>query len=220
MFLRLANLIFLHLTEMLIVSGSHKISVDGLRVGILSEKSNHPLISRVEEALMLIRQHDPFRYHKIKRDIGKIWIVTTLGSPANGDFTAALHRCRLKESFVRSASLEQIASTIVHEATHAHPCLRKINSSDATRYRIEGICMRQELAFAQTLPDGQALCALLEKNLVRDPMIWSDDAMARAFIATNIADWQGMGTPPWLMRIVQAAVRWRIRIWLRRNKQD
>jgi hypothetical protein len=53
--------------------------------------------------------------------------------------------------------LQTIASTIIHEATHARLDGWDIGYDEASRYRIEAICLRRELNFLTKLPDSEHL---------------------------------------------------------------
>jgi hypothetical protein len=90
--------------------------IDGLWVG--SIRGDLRALDRVEEALRLIKTHDPIRYARLLRDLDRVWVTvlpTSLGS-----FTSALKACELDERFVlaETSKPEKIAATIVHEATH------------------------------------------------------------------------------------------------------
>jgi hypothetical protein len=127
--------------------------VDGLWVGVLGDKKDDYLLRRVEYALKLIEQYDPTRYRRILRDVDRIWISPLIG--ALGQFSDTLKTCGLDYKFVSSSSPDLIASIIVHEATHAHPYLRKLGYPENLRYRIERICIKQQLAFARRYPNGK-----------------------------------------------------------------
>jgi len=67
--------------------------------------------------------------------------------------------CELQEEFVRaeSTSVAQIASAIVHEATHARLMRLGLGYEEPKRLRIERICFDSERAFVRRLPDGDKL---------------------------------------------------------------
>jgi len=188
--------------ERLVMRISYHRHFEDLWIGVLGGKSDDHLLRRLEAALVLIRQHDPVRYKRICRDIDRIWICPLPGPL--GSFQPALRRCNLEFRFVGSSSPEVIASTIVHEATHAHPCLRKIGYPEALRYRIEQICMRQELAFASRLPDGGEAREQVERNLTRPPSSWSDAALGTWYLSEELAMARHFGVPDWIIKSSRA----------------
>jgi hypothetical protein len=128
----------------------------GLWVGT-REAEPHPALRRVEEALRLIKDHDTLHYSRIIRNLERV-LVQLLPS-ALAHYKSSLNACVLDERFVlaETTTLERIASTIVHEATHARLDGWGIDYDEASRYRIEAICLRRELNFLTKLPDSEHL---------------------------------------------------------------
>src|SRR4051794_10306861 len=188
--------------ESLLMRLSRSRRVDGIWLGVGGDKEH--LLGRVEEALGLIKQYDSSRYRRLLRDVERIWI-TVLPGP-RGSFRPDLNRCDLDCRFVAEASAETIASTIVHEATHAHPCLRKFGYPEHLRHRIEHICMRQELAFADRLPNGGTIREEVGRSLSRPPSDWSSEVLGKWYLAGELAAVRHLGVPEWL---VQSLLRMR-----------
>lgn len=189
--------------------------LDGVWIGIMGigDQSDDHLLDRVEEAMRLIKTHDPSRYRRIIRDLDRIWITVLTGS--QGEFIAEFRRCDIEERFVASESPENIASVIVHEATHAHPCLVKIGYPEALRLRIEKICLRQELAFLDRLPGGgearRDLVTNLLANIDHYRSFWTDKEHADRQPARMLEAMKYIKTPDWLAKAVIAAWRRRER---------
>jgi hypothetical protein len=139
-------------------------NIDGLWVGTL-ESAPHPGLRRVEDALCLIRQHSPLHYSRVIRHLERVWVVLLVDALAC--YQSPLKACELDERFVLgdTTTLEQIASTIVHEATHARLDNWGITYEEKMRWRIEAICLRRELAFAIGLPESAQLQDELERSL-------------------------------------------------------
>jgi hypothetical protein len=184
--------------------------VDGLWIGVLGNRSDLPLIDRVEDALRLIERTHPVRYRQVRRDVRRIWIVHQFG--ALGSFLPEQSRCDLDHPFVRTASPEEIAATIVHEATHGHPCLRKLGYPEELRHRIERICGQRELEFARLLPGAEELCAEIERSLAREPEFWTTESLRAWELEGAIAAAKDAGAPDWLVRLVLAVRRLRERL--------
>lgn len=176
----------------------HRIDVGGLWLGILGTSRDDATLRRVEAALRLIERHDPSRYRRLRRDLTRIWICPLIG--AHGAYSFATRICKLDVTSAQSATPEELASTIVHEATHAHPCLRKFGYTEAVRYRIEMLCLRQELAFARLLPGSEAMQTELHRRLQAPAMIWSDALREelQPALATDAA--RSYGLPEWVIK--------------------
>jgi hypothetical protein len=90
--------------------------VDGLWVGA-TESEPEPSLRRVEDALQLIKLHDPLHYSRVIHNLERIWVH--LAPNARACYDVSLRACVLDERFVllETTTLEELASTIVHEAT-------------------------------------------------------------------------------------------------------
>ena len=182
--------------------------IDGLWVGVFGGRRDDQLLCKVEDALRLIKTCDAARYRRLLRDVDRIWI-RVLPGPL-GSFSAKFRRCCLDYRFVGAASTEAIASTIVHEAAHGHPWLIRFGYPEGLRHRIEQICMRQEMAFADRMPDGGRLRAQIRRDLARPAALWSTEAIAQRWTAGQLAAARFVGLPDWLTRSLLAIGRlWR-----------
>jgi hypothetical protein len=156
---------------------SRNTRVDGLWVGVFMEERGAEILKRLVEALQLIKSCDPYRYRRVLREIERIW-----AHPLPWEWAIwlpALKRCVVDPRFVLSASPSLIASAIVHEATHAAMDQRHIGYSEQLRDRVEKVCMRQELAFAAKIPDGDELRRNIEGRLASATSDWLTDAALR-----------------------------------------
>jgi hypothetical protein len=136
--------------------------VDGIWVGSWRTPED---LTRVEHALHLVKRHSPLHYSRIIRDLERIWIF--LVPEGLGHYDHSLKACVLDERFIADAaiSVERIASTIVHESTHARLERFGIAYEEELRGRIEAICFRRELALAVRLPDGAKLVEEIARYL-------------------------------------------------------
>jgi hypothetical protein len=156
---------------------SYSRRIDGLWVGCWNSDREKRLIvfGRVAEALCLIKQYDPRRYNRLRRDMDRIWVFVLTGN--QGEYRDALKMCVLDERYVLAAATrpEQIASTIVHEATHARLIRCGIGYEEALRARVEAVCFRQQRAFAAKLPVGEPTREEAERRLTGYPSdFWTD----------------------------------------------
>jgi hypothetical protein len=162
-------------------------------------------LTRVESALLLIKQHSPLDYARIVRELERIWV--TLSFHGLGEYKHSLTACILDERYVAdpATTVEQIASTIVHETTHARLERYGIGYKQELRARIEAICFRRELAFAARLPDS----AELQQGIARclewyqaNPDQFSDAHFQEDHTAGGIEALRYLGTPDWLIRAI------------------
>ena len=131
--------------------------IDGLWVGCYDKRLSAQVFCRMEEGLRLIKQYDPIRYRRLIRDLDRIWITLLPGDL--GHYRTELKLCALDERYVlaEDTTPDLIASVIVHEATHARLKRRGIGYDEPIQSRVEAVCFRRELAFADKLPNGIAV---------------------------------------------------------------
>ena len=122
-------------------------------------------MSRVEGALGLIKTYDRIRHEHLVRDLERVrvWLLPC-GSGSN---KKSLRSCELDSRYVHAetSSLEMIASTIVHEATHARLMRCGIGYELELRARVEMACVRRQLAFAAKLPNADQVRESPERSL-------------------------------------------------------
>jgi hypothetical protein len=179
--------------------------VDGIWIG--SWRGNSENLTRVEAALSLVKQHSPLDYARITRELERIWV--TLSVYERGQYHHALRACILDERYVADSAttVEQIASTIVHEATHARLERYGIEYKEELRTRIEAICFRRELAFAVRLPNSaepQEIARRLEWYQ-SNPDQFSDAQFREHQTAGGAEALRYLGAPDWLIRAVLAS---------------
>jgi hypothetical protein len=185
--------------------------VDGLWVGAIAEEDCDALLRRVETALGIIRTYDPHRYDRLRRDLERVWVrVQTRGN--TGRYNVALRTCELDPRYLRREDVgaSDIASVIVHEATHAR--LRRCDSSQPFRNRIEAACRRQELTFSLRLPqpDGDKIRDKVKRMDQVPDDFWSDASHGKRHRLGVDEALRYLGTPGWLtrpIRVIQRIVR-------------
>lgn len=178
--------------------------IDGLWVGCFDDKPE-PRLQRVEEALNLIKTYDRGRYERIIRDLERIWVLVIPGKIAA--FDSSIWACLLDPRHVLddAKSPERIATSIVHEATHARLWRRGIGYEEKLRSRVEAICFRRERAFAAKLPNGEQLRELADRNLLgyKNQEYWTDEAFRARYYEDALEGLKYLGTPNWLMQILK-----------------
>jgi hypothetical protein len=191
-----------HLLHRLELAMSDYRHVDGIWIG--NRGSSAEDLTRVEGTLSLIKRHSPLDYARIIRELDRIWV--NLSHHGLGEYRHSLKACILDERYVAdpATTVEQIASTIVHEATHARIERYGIKYKEELRTRIEAICFRRELAFAARLPNGAELQQRIERYLEfyqSNPDQFSDAQFQEWDAAGGIEALRYLGTPDWLARV-------------------
>jgi hypothetical protein len=177
--------------------------VDGIR---LAASGGQFALDRIEEALGLIKRHEPMRFRRMKEDVDLIG-VWLLPGPL-GCFDTNARASIIDRRFVLDGATTpaMIASVIVHEACHARLESLGIDYSEERRARIEALCKRQELRFAARLQDQ----ALIDWNRDWDPGArLSDRDMTEDAIAGHVEALRHLGVPDVLIRGLVALRRWR-----------
>jgi hypothetical protein len=161
----------------------------------------------VERALNLIKLHDRVRYHRLIQDVERVWV--RLVPHGSGTFNEAINTCELDTRFVcvETSTPEQIASMIVHEATHARLLRSGIDYSEDLRARVEAVCVRREIAFATRLPNGAQVRERAERNLesYTADALWAGPAFEERFLKGSVETLRYLGVPNWVIRTLLAA---------------
>jgi hypothetical protein len=186
-------------------------NIDGLWVGAWESKP-HPGLRRIEDALQLIKQHDSLHYSRVIHNLERIWMH--LVPTANATYEGSLKACVLDERFVllETTTLEEIASAIVHEATHAKLEQWGISYDEKERSRIEAVCLRRELNFVTKLPHSEPLREQIARTLewcVSDHDYFSNVSFQQRHHQGAVETLRYLGTPDWLIRFFRFLQRMR-----------
>jgi hypothetical protein len=181
--------------------------LDGIWIG--SWRGRQEDLTRVEGALVLIKQHSPLDYARIARELERVWVDLVLYGL--GEYRHSLRACILDERYVAdpTTTVEEIASTIVHEATHARLERYGIEYEEQRRARIEAICFRRERAFAARLPDGAELQERIARYLEwyqANPEQFSDTRFQENHMAGGIEALRYLGIPDWIIRAISVSM--------------
>lgn len=116
--------------------------------------------------------------------------------------------CELEDNFVRAedTSVAQIASAIVHEATHARLMRLGFGYEEPKRLRIEHICFGAQQAFARRLPDGKELVKEVEETQAYYGEAYFSDAGQRDAIREGL---RTLGVPKWIIWLLAKLASYR-----------
>jgi hypothetical protein len=194
--------------ERLLLRLSTSRTVDGLWVGSMESKPQ-PGLRRVGDALQLIKRHHTLHYSRTIHNLERIFVY--LDPHARAYYDRSLNACVLDERFVvpETTTLERIACTIVHEATHARLERWGIGYDDEkARTRIEAICLRRELNFIAKLPHSEPLREEIARTLewcVSDRDYFSDVSFQQRTDQGQVETLRYVGTPDWLINVLLKA---------------
>jgi len=190
--------------------------IDGLLINVW--RGEPQLSRRIEEALRLIKQHDSLHYSRVVNNLDRIWVHLLPNAAAAYD--RSLNACVFDERFVllESTTPERLASTIVHEATHARLERWGVAYDEKKRPRIEAICLRRELNFVTGLPDSEPLQDEIKSTLewcAGEHNFFSDENFQQREEQGQFETLRYLGAPNWLINTLMRLIQRRRERWLR-----
>jgi hypothetical protein len=160
-------------------------------VAFSGEESFALFVERICDALDLIGRTDSRWLQRILRNLSSFALVADGGEY----FDPGLRTYVVDLKVLMARSVEEVAMTIVHEATHARLRRLHVRSTPANVARIEKLCVDQEVALAARLPDSDKWIARATAKLERP--WWGSDQLARRIEAQL----RTYGFPEWLIRL-------------------
>jgi hypothetical protein len=132
--------------------------------------------ANITSALDLLRDHGSRTLDDIRRHTNGVFVWVTAG--ARGEWHHETRLVILEETYVYHGctSARDIASTLVHESTHARLDAKGFEYSPEQRERIERVCFRRQLAFARRLSEPGDLVGQAERQLQRSPHYFTREA--------------------------------------------
>ncbi|MEO5799015.1 MAG: hypothetical protein ABIZ70_14895 [Gemmatimonadales bacterium] len=128
--------------------------VRGFRVEITNSRSDiatEDVVARLDDAIAMLERYQPVRVAHMRRDIAGITVerYACRGAYLPGQRTILTELTFLAR---RDIGVEVVASSLIHEATHARIHRGAPNHTISEPAREERICRRVELAFGESLP--------------------------------------------------------------------
>jgi hypothetical protein len=151
------------------------------------------VLARLDEALALIEQYQPWRLSHLRRDLRQISVVRY---PCRGAYLPAERACITELTFLarRDITAAIVAASIVHEGMHARAHRMGVRSETRDMAREERLCRRAEVDFGFSLPvtlgrpvveRACASLALSDENIA--PTIDWDEALRRQAVIDKAA---------------------------------
>lgn len=177
-----------------LISSSPKTEVRGLRiVDVTNSADSSLLLQRVQVAVEMIADADRRRFFRARQDLK--WIVLSIAKSA-AEYVPAASICIIDVEYVRDSEPLIIASSIVHEATHARIDNAGISyDSSRKRARIERRCVREEISFIRLQNGSEELVKRLESGMANE--WWTEERIALA----RLSQLRRLGVPDWALNI-------------------
>ncbi len=147
---------------------------------------------KLDAALSLIESSSPRRMVRMRRDLKRLFFLPTGG--VAGVFLESVDACGIDAGWLLQASELAVAMTLVHEATHARICGCGIPCQGSTIPRIEALCVREEVSFAERFADSAAEVAEAHAAVARG---WWGRGESEA---RRLQQLRQLGVPKWLLR--------------------
>ena len=165
---------------------------------LLPSESAAAIWAKVERALTLIHACDPRSFNRLSRLVDGVFVFGDVGPQAYWSERTRL--ITIQEAHVMNprASPGEIASTLVHETTHAWLDAKGFSYDAECRQRVEAICVRSELAFARKVPDSGRIVSAAEWRLALPASHWTD----AGFTQRARQQLRSIGIPKWLARVL------------------
>ena len=126
----------------------------GMNVVVINTRpdiATSTVVERLDEALGLIEQYQPWRLAHLQRDLKEIRVERFA---CRGAFMPDVRTCITELTFLARRDIQAgpVASSILHEGVHARIHAMGVSPYDRDRSREERICRRAELSFGRALP--------------------------------------------------------------------
>ena len=157
------------------------------------------VFAKIAGAFELLQAHGGHSLDNLRRHTNGVFVWTTAG--ARGEWHPRTRLVVLEETHVcrESTFPREIASTLVHESTHALLDAKGFAYAGERRARIENVCFRRQLAFARRLAEPADLVDQAERQLRRPPGDFTKEAWRQRALAKLIS----LGVPRWLAHAVE-----------------
>lgn len=167
------------------------------------QRNGDAAFAKITAAFDLLRDHGSRSLDDLRRHTNGVFVWATAG--ALGEWHRDTRLVVLEETHVndQGTSARDIASTLVHESTHARLDAKGFTYSPERRARIEKVCFRRQLAFARRLSEGGDLVGQAERQLQRPPGDFTHQAWRQRAVSKLIS----LGVARWLAHAIEWVTR-------------
>lgn len=183
---------------------SERRDILGVRVVVPADRHTaDAAFVKLASAFDLLQDHGRGSLDDIRRHTNGVFVWATAG--ALGEWHRETRLVVLEETHVyrEGTSARDIASTLVHESTHARLEAKGFTYSPERRERLEKVCFRRQLAFARRLLEPGDLIGQAERQLQRQPGFFTNGARRQRVVAKLIE----LGVARWLVHAIDRITR-------------
>ena len=179
-----------HIPWQLMVRFSRREVIEAVSVLVFDDESTaQQVFEKARTAIGLIAKHDPRRLARIHRHVSHI----LFNAYAGASYVYWMRICRIGIASALRDEPVELAMSIVHESTHARLWSLGFRYDDnATRERVERICVRAEIDFALKCADATAAVERARRSF--DTKWWLPEEIAKRREEDLIA----LGVPRWM----------------------
>jgi len=149
-------------------------------------ESRLPLVA---DALEVVKQVSPPVMRRLKTHVRAIIV-----NDSRTGYLTGRGICVLNAANLESQTPEEVALALVHESAHARIEAAGFSYRGTLRGRIERMCVRAEIRFAERIGDPQ----LVDRIRKKLDLVWWEDGQMRA---VREREWRQWGLPEFLIRI-------------------
>jgi hypothetical protein len=151
--------------------------------------------AKATEALQILKRDAPNFFSVVQRETRGVIVVDLGGRGEIGRWKQTAGVCLLDVRHAIEDDPTLIAATIVHEASHGRLLRAGIGYGEMIRRRVEMICARRMIRFAEKLPSGIGRDAIMVTcgNFMKLPWsYWSDEKKALEVASRGARGWKSM----------------------------
>ncbi len=143
-------------------------------IGLIVEPSDEALFERTASAFVVIRDHAPEEWQKL-RDSTDYVVVHLLAGEMRGRYRRVSRSCDLDIRFLRGSEPARIAQQLVHDALHASRPDISYRTDPGAALSVERACLEAEIVFATRLPEASQLASAASARLLTVEQDYSKD---------------------------------------------
>jgi hypothetical protein len=155
-----------------ILSSALKAALKGNHDGFLiadlrSDETSPPALDALRDALDVLRDVDPRRYRRLRRDV--TWIAAADHAFAHATYAPAAAAITIGSHILAHHGPRVVASYIAHEGAHARIWASGVSHSRARLAAIERRCLLEQQAFVHRLKDAAAIKRWIDDIVRSEP---------------------------------------------------
>jgi hypothetical protein len=163
------------------------------------------VLPKLFAAIDLLADTSPKHFARVRRHVRGLMLFPTPG--ANAQWVESLGLILIAPEYVVRPEIPvaEVASAIVHEATHGWLGSLGIGYDEPARGRVERVCIAAQVAFVRKVPGADDTREILEMCLDVGELTTAYSRVA--LMESELRGLRDLGTPEFLIRVVRAIAR-------------